>query len=75
MAGRVCICGHIHIALGVSDMRDIDEGIAKLHADLSELFNRVADLRDALPSGEAKAEARRYSQRLERALQQLERLM
>lgn len=55
-------------------MRDIDEAVTKLHGELSNLFNRVADLRDALPAGEAKAQARRYAERLERALQQLERI-
>ena len=55
-------------------IRDIDEAVSKLHDELGALFNRVADLRDALPPGEAKTRARRYAERLERALQQLERI-
>jgi len=52
-----------------------DDAIKRLHGELSTLHEAMASLRDSLPSGEDKGKARRYADRIERALQSLERLM
>ncbi len=55
-------------------LQDSDAKLRALHAELSTLWDSLAALRDSLPAGSERATARRYAERVERSLQQIEAL-